>query len=135
VEHEADPRRAGPDERAGQGAKVCIVDSGIDKTHQDLAGKVVAEVSFVDVAHGYAGPGPSPAALDSNGHGTHVASTVTSNGIGVAGVAPRAQLMTAKVFAATGGASLAAIFDGVAWCAANGADAINMSLGGQRTRP
>lgn len=119
----------------GQGAKVCIVDSGIDGTHQDLAGKVVAEASFVDAAHGYAGPGASPAQLDSNGHGSHVSGTVTSNGIGVAPVAPRAQLMAAKVFASTGGASLAAIWDAIAWCTANNADVINMSLGGTRTKP
>lgn len=119
----------------GQNAKVCIIDSGIDGTHQDLAGKVVAEASFVDVAHGYAGPGPSPAQLDSSGHGSHVGGTVTTNGIGVAPVAPGAKLMTAKVFAAGGGATLAAIFDGMAWCTGNNADVINMSLGGTINKP
>lgn len=124
-----------PSTARGAGAKVCIIDSGIDKTHQDLAGKVVAEASFVDVAHGYPGPGLSAAMADSNGHGSHVASTVTSNGIGVASVAPAAQLMTAKVFAATGGATTAAIYDAIDYCTANGADVINMSLGGTRARP
>ncbi|HEU4631515.1 MAG TPA: S8 family serine peptidase [Gemmatimonadaceae bacterium] len=114
----------------GQGVRACIIDSGIDGTHQDLAGKVVASESFVTVANGYPGPGPSPAPLDSNGHGSHVAGTVTTNGIGTASVAPRAQLMAAKVFAATGGASLAAIWDAMSWCVDNGADVINMSIGG-----
>ena len=124
-----------PSSVRGAGSKVCIIDSGVDKTHQELNGKVVAEASFVDVAHGYPGPGLSAPAADSNGHGSHVASTVTSNGIGVASVAPEAKIMTAKVFAKTGGASLAAIFDAIDWCALNNADVINMSLGGVRTRP
>jgi subtilisin family serine protease len=113
----------------GQGVKACIIDSGIDGSHQDLAGKVVASESFVTVANGYPGPGASPAPLDSNGHGSHVSGTVTTNGIGTASVAPRAQLMAAKVFAATGGASLAAIWDAMTWCVDNDADVINMSLG------
>jgi subtilisin family serine protease len=124
-----------PEAYQGLGTRVCIIDTGIDETHQDLQGKVVARESFVTVANGYPGPGPSAAALDSNGHGTHVAATVTTNGIGVAGVAPAASLMTAKVFAATGGASLAAIWDAMSWCTANNADAINMSLGGARNKP
>ncbi len=124
-----------PESVRGQGARVCIIDSGIDESHQDLAGKVVARVSFVDPAHGFPGPGLSPAPLDSNGHGSHVASTVTSNGIGMASVAPEASLMTAKVFAASGGTPLAAVWDGMAWCVANDADVINMSLGGLRAVP
>jgi subtilisin family serine protease len=124
-----------PEAFQGFGTRACIIDTGIDETHQDLLGKVVARESFVSPSYGYPGPGPSAAALDSNGHGTHVAATVTSNGIGVAGVAPAASLMTAKVFAATGGASLAAIWDAISWCTANNADVINMSLGGLRTKP
>jgi subtilisin family serine protease len=123
-----------PEAVQGQGTTVCIIDSGIDITHQDLVGKTVMHTSFVDAAHGY-GPAASPAPLDSNGHGSHVAGTVTSNGKGVAPVAPRAMLMAAKVFAATGGATLAAIWDAITWCTTNNADVINMSLGGVRTRP
>lgn len=119
----------------GQGTRACIVDSGVDGTHQDLAGHVVAYESFVTPSRGYPGPGPSPAPLDSNGHGSHVAGTITSNGIGVAAVAPRAEILAAKVFAATGGASLAALWDAMAWCVQNDADVINMSLGGNRTKP
>lgn len=124
-----------PESVQGQGARVCIIDSGIDESHQDLAGKVVASASFVSPAYGFPGPGVSPAPLDSNGHGSHVASTVTSNGIGMAAVAPEASLMTAKVFAATGGTPLASIWDGIEWCTDNGADVINMSIGGLRNLP
>ena len=100
----------------GQGARACIIDTGIDGTHQDLAGKVVANGSFVTPAYGYPGPGPSPAPLDSNnGHGTHVSGTVTTNGIGSASVHPAAKLMAAKVFAATGSGSRAAIRVSHSW--------------------
>lgn len=119
----------------GQGVKACIIDTGVDGSHQDLAGHVVAYESFVTPSRGYPGPGPSAAPLDSNGHGSHVAGTITSNGIGVAPVAPQAQIMAAKVFAATGGASLAALWDAMAWCTQNDADVINMSLGGTRAKP
>ena len=108
----------------GAGARVCIVDSGIDDLHQEVTGKVVAATSFV--------PGTSPAPLDSNGHGTHVASTVAGRGVVAPGVAPDASLMTAKVFAATGGTPVLRVTQAIAWCADNGAHAINMSLGGIR---
>jgi subtilisin family serine protease len=116
----------------GAGARVCIIDSGIDGTHQELAGKVVDSTSFVtndstgrDLTKGYSAPG-----LDSVGHGSHVAGSVAARGIVMAGVAPRASLMTAKVFAATGATSYANVVNAVAWCTDHGADVINMSLGG-----
>jgi len=118
-----------PETIRGQGARVCIIDSGVDESHQDLAGKVVARTSFVDPAYGYPGPGPSPAPLDSSGHGTHVASTVTTNGIGMASVAPEATLLVAKTLNAAGNGLTSASLEALSWCAANGADVINMSLG------
>jgi subtilisin family serine protease len=77
----------------------------------------------------------SPAALDSNGHGSHVAGTIAAKGIVTASVAPRARLMTAKVFAATGGAFSSTLIEAIVWCADNGAHVINMSLGGLRFIP
>ena len=119
----------------GFGTKACIIDTGIDETHQDLAGKVVDRESFVTPAYGYPGPGPSLPWADSAAHGSHVAGTVTTNGIGVAGVAPAASLMTAKVFAATGSAFTSAIFDAISWCTLHNADVINMSLGARVNKP
>lgn len=129
---------AGWNASAGAGAKVCIIDSGIDEAHQELAGKVVAATSFVpndpaavpDLTKGY-----SPAPLDSNGHGSHVAGTVAGRGIVAASVAPDASLMTAKVFAATGGTPVGRVVGALAWCADNGAHVVNMSLGGIRYLP
>lgn len=111
----------------GSGRTVCVIDGGVNKNHQDLQGKVVAERAF---------PGTTPYAPDDDfdGHGSHVGSTVSTNGIGVAGVAPGARLMNANVFGPDAGTSVARIVDGMNWCVAQGADVINMSLGGARTR-
>ena len=120
--------RAWVPSRGGQGVKVCIVDSGIDPGHSAFIpnvayplGKVAMMTSFVD---------PAGVGLDSNFHGSHVAGTISTNGNGLASVASNAMLMTAKVFnAAGGGASSAVVLNAVKWCADNGADVINMSLG------
>lgn len=111
----------------GAGRTVCVIDGGVNRFHQDLVGKVVAERAF---------PGTTPYGPndDFDGHGSHVGSTVSTNGIGVAGVAPGAQLMNANVFGPDAGTSVARIVDGMNWCVAQGADVINMSLGGARTR-
>ncbi len=112
----------------GRGTRVCIIDSGLDSNHVELnRGKVVGLTSFV--------PGTSPAQLDSNGHGTHVGSTVTGNGASMSSVAPDARLLGAKVFAATGGTPVSRVVSGLQWCADNGAHVINMSLGGTRYYP
>lgn len=112
----------------GAGRTVCVIDGGTNKHHQDLQGKVVMERAFPR-------PGESWAPDDDvDSHGTHVGSTVTSNGIGVASVAPAARLMNANVFGPNPGVSVAQVVDAMAWCSQRGADVINLSLGSARTR-
>ena len=108
---------------SGGGANVCIIDSGIDDTHPDLVGRVTKAISFL--------PAPDDVAnADGLGHGTHVGSTVVSNGLGMASVAPDALLMNARVFnSAGGGATTAVIVSAIRWCGRQGAHVINMSLG------
>ena len=117
--------------KGGLGAKVCVIDTGIDETHQELTGKVAASRSFVP------NPGGAPqlAAIDSNFHGTHVASTITSNGIEVASVAPDAMLLIAKVFAASGSTPSSRVWEAIRWCTDEGADVINLSLGSFFAQP
>ena len=106
--------------RGGLGSKVCIVDSGIDAGHSSFIGKSIVATSLL--------PNSSP--VDSNFHGSHVAGTISTNGFGNASMTPDASLMVAKVFnAAGGGATTAIVLGAVQWCADNGADVINMSLG------
>lgn len=113
---------------AGAGRTVCVIDGGVNKNHVDLAGKVVQERAFPVAPQTWA---PDD---DLDSHGSHVGSTVTSNGIGVASVAPEAKLMNANVFGPNSGVSVAQVVDAMAWCSTNGADVINMSLGGTRRR-
>lgn len=111
----------------GTGMDVAVLDTGIDSTHPDLAGKVVAERNFSD----------SPSATDHFGHGTHVASTVAGSGAGSGGlrkgVAPGARLLNGKVLNDFGSGLDSWIIDGMEWAADNGAEVISMSLQGGMT--
>src|SRR3989344_471901 len=81
--------------QTGAGVKVCVVDTGIDKTHPDLQANIAGGRNFV--AKGLTLD--STKWVDDNGHGTHVAGTIAAvnNNIGVVGVAPQASLLAAKV--------------------------------------
>ncbi len=114
----------------GQGVRVGIVDTGVDLTHEDLAGRVVESTSCVGAAG-------DPAkckgdAQDDQGHGTHVAGIIAANkdnGIGVAGVAPDAQLVVAKALNAAGAGTEEDINAGIKWVVDHGAKVVNLSLG------
>jgi serine protease len=120
----------------GAGQVIAVVDTGVDLTHPDLAGKLVPGATFTGCANKPAGCGngdwksgsssgaPSP-------HGTHVAgiaAAATNNGIGIAGVAPDAKIMPVKVLTADGG-SFDEVAAGVRWAADHGANVITLSLG------
>lgn len=103
---------------------IAIIDTGVDKNHSDLVGKLVAGYDFVN---------NDSDADDDNGHGTHcagIAAALTNNGIGVAGVDWNARIMPVKVLNASGSGSYTAIVNGITWAADNGAKVISMSLGG-----
>ena len=114
----------------GAGVRIGIVDTGVDLTHEDLDGKIVESISCV-------GSGGDPAkcqgdAQDDQGHGTHVSGTaaaVKDNGKGVAGVAPGAELVVAKVLGASGAGSGADVIAGIKWVVDHGAKIVNLSLG------
>ncbi|MFD4029478.1 S8 family serine peptidase [Streptomyces sp. NPDC058637] len=110
----------------GTGVKIAVVDTGIDASHPDLTGRVVAARNFSG----------SPDVLDRVGHGTHVASVAAGSGAKDArfkGVAPGAQLINAKVLDDRGVGDDSGILAGVDWAVAQGADVINMSLGSPDT--
>jgi len=105
--------------------KVAVIDTGIDGSHPDLVGRVVAARSFV---------GGSPF-TDQQGHGTFIAGLIAanpSNNEGIAGIAFNAQLMIAKVVGADGTVSLEGEVAAIRWAVDNGARVINLSLGGVR---
>lgn len=69
---------------------------------------------------------------DDGGHGTHVSGTaaaVTDNGRGVAGACPGCELLVAKTITSSGSYDYD-VAEGIVWAVDNGADAVNLSLGG-----
>ncbi|MFI2487143.1 S8 family serine peptidase [Promicromonospora kroppenstedtii] len=119
----------------GEGVVVAVVDTGVDLDQPDLAGQLLPGATFtgcVDVRPCGDGDFRGPdGANDGDEHGTHVAGIVaaaTDNGIGVAGVAPDAEILPVKVLEAGTGSSRD-IADGIRWAADHGADVINLSLG------
>jgi subtilisin family serine protease len=116
------------------GATVAVVDSGVDATHPDLAGRVRTDLgaSCLNLAPCVAGP-----AADDEGHGTHVAGiagAATNNALGVAGVAFSSPILPVKVLALDSNGdetgSDSDVADGIMWAAQHGARVINLSLGG-----
>jgi subtilisin family serine protease len=111
----------------GTGVTVAVLDTGIDDTHPDLAGKVIAAENFT----------ADPDTRDEHGHGTHVAGTVAGSGAAsggkYVGVAPGARLLNGKVCNSFGSCPDSAIIAGMEWAAAQGADIANLSLGGGPT--
>jgi len=113
------------------GVTVGIVDTGIDQTHPDLAGRTAGCAgatlisSTVSTANG---------CTDDNDHGSHVSGTIAAianNGIGVAGVAFDARLSHCKaLFGPLGQGSTSGVANCITYLSANGVKVISMSLGG-----
>jgi subtilisin family serine protease len=107
----------------GRGVTVAVLDTGIDASHPDFAGRLAGTMNFTD----------EPEAGDIVGHGTHVASILAGSGAASAGryrgVAPDASLLAGKV-CTWDGCPDSAILAGMQWAAASGASVVNLSLGG-----
>lgn len=106
---------------------VAVVDSGVDSTHPDLAGRV-------DVARGRSFLGDLEGAdtADGYGHGTHVAGIIaanTGNGIDIAGCAPGVTLLPVRVLDGAGKGDTFSLSRGIRYAADQGAEVINLSLG------
>nr|WP_199829650.1 S8 family serine peptidase [Streptomyces sp. MMG1121] len=108
----------------GKGVKVAVLDTGVDTRHPDLKDQVIASQNFTSAED----------AADHYGHGTHVASIVAGTGAEsggkYTGVAPGARILNGKVLDDSGSGDDSGILAGMEWAAAQGADVVNLSLGG-----
>jgi len=106
---------------------VAVIDSGVQATHPDLAGRVLAGYDFINND-----ADPS----DDNGHGTAVAGVAAAqgnDGIGIVGAAWNVAILPVKTMNSSGSGSYSAIANGITYSADRGAKIINLSLGGTGT--
>jgi serine protease len=106
----------------GIGAEVAVIDSGVDVTHPDIAGRLTGALNC-------AGPVCAGADVsDTFGHGTHVAGLAcadTDNGYGLASAG-----FDCSIYAIKTDLSYLSIINSIYAAANHGSDAINMSFGG-----
>ncbi|WP_431812062.1 S8 family peptidase [Lysinibacillus sp. FW12] len=108
--------------------KVAVIDSGVDFKHPDLKSQVLPP---------YNAAAPANATYPGD-HGTHVAGIIAAakdNGIGGHGINPKAKLLPIDVFNGKEGANDFIIAQGILYAIEQGADVINMSLGGYGESP
>ena len=106
---------------SGSQVLVAVLDTGIDRNHEDLAEKVVAEVNFTG----------STTTDDVYGHGTHIAGIIAAkddNNTGIMGLAPESRLFNVKVADDKGRCQLSDLAAGIIWAIDNGAHVINISI-------
>lgn len=124
----------------GEGVLVAVVDTGVDYTHPDIADNVARRpgLDFTSCLQigAYGGcdvekpRGDDP--MDRKGHGTHVAGTIAAiagNGIGIAGVAPKAKILPIKALDDNGRGYSSDLAAAIAFAADSGARVINNSWG------
>ncbi len=123
--------RAAWDETTGdESVVIAVLDTGVDRDHPELAGKVVSPGrDFVNDDFD---------ADDDHWHGTHVAGIAaaeTDNGEGIAGVSWKSQILPVKVFDSDETGYYSWVIEGIFWAVDNGAKVLNLSFGGDADDP
>ncbi|TFG06001.1 MAG: hypothetical protein EU536_00225 [Promethearchaeota archaeon] len=106
----------------GTGIFVAVCDTGINKTHPALIGRVINESNFVS------GEGVD----DLDGHGTHVAGIIASMDNTYTGIGVNISLVNVKIMGQGGTGDTSKLIKGVEWLLMNtshAADVINLSAG------
>lgn len=108
---------------ASAGMKVCIIDSGLDRSNQDFVWNNISGDNDSGTGNWDENGGP---------HGTHVAGTIgaADNNVGVVGMAPGVDMHIVKVFNADGWGYSSDLAFAADKCSTAGANIISMSLGG-----
>jgi stage II sporulation protein D len=103
---------------------VAVIDTGVDRGHPELSGRILAAKSFV-----------GGSADDPIGHGTFVAGLIAAeidNAQGIAGIGIPARLLVARVATANGDIDAGVEAKAIRWAVDRGARVINLSIGGLR---
>ena len=126
-------------QQGSKAVRVGVLDTGIDASHPDIApnfnGRLSRNFTVDDPSiDGACETDPDescedPANVDEDGHGTHVASTIGSplNGIGIAGVAPKVELVNLRAGQDSGYFFLGPSLDALTYAGDHGIDVVNMS--------
>lgn len=111
----------------GNHAKVAVLDGGFLIHNPEIAPNIIDAQSFIS------GEEVEYHGADGFSHGSHVAGTIAalSDGAGVVGVAPKAQLLLLKVLGDNGNGPWSALINGIIYAVKHNADVINMSLGAE----
>jgi subtilisin family serine protease len=124
----------------GQNITIAVVDSGVYYNHEHLLPNLKVKASessqngvdsdgngYIDDYKGWDFYNDDNDPEDDNGHGTHVAGLAA--GV-LSGVAPKAKILPIKVLSSTGSGDIGTVAAGILYAIQNGADVINLSLGG-----
>lgn len=109
----------------GEGVRVAVLDTGVETSHPELEGKVIAQADFTGTG-----------LQDAFGHGTHVSAIISGSGIKdletnrVIGVSPNVSLLVGKVCRDDGWCLEGDILAGIEWAVQQKARVLNLSLGG-----
>lgn len=115
--------------KEGEGARVLVLDTGIDAAHTSLGKNFEQGMDFT-------GDSDGSDYTDHVGHGTHVAGTIAGikERSGFTGVAPKAKILAGRVCSENGCSNIS-IAQGISWGIAQKVDVISMSLGGMWSTP
>lgn len=105
-----------------QTVRVAVIDSGVDFSHPDLAGRLLSGINYIT---------PSSLPNDDFGHGTHVTGIIAAlanNGKGIVGGTSHVEIDPLKMLGSTGSGSIVNLNRAICDAADRGADVINMSL-------
>ena len=108
----------------GKNVVVAVIDSGVQKGHPGIKGRVIEAVDFTGSGGG-----------DQFGHGTHLASVIAGNDVGgnYGGVAPGAKIVSLKVLKADGSGETSDVIRALRWVRQNASRlnirVVNVSLG------
>ncbi|MFD2571867.1 S8 family serine peptidase [Spirosoma soli] len=118
-------------EFTGKGIRVAVLDTGMDLSHPDFAGRKIITASFID----------GESVQDGHGHGTHCIGTAcgplnpVDPTIPRYGIAYESIIYAGKVLSNAGSGSDGGILAGINWALANKCEVISMSLGASTSQP